>query len=466
MAASVASRLFGSIGYIEDPDSLRFALSVADTYSVAALQPHFPGYPVYWAVAKPLYLLTGHLSAAFALVGALATVGLVAAGLSLLRAPLVSPRGVAWASGVLVCPLVWLLATRYMPDLLGLAVALGALALALRAMESGRAPEAAWAGAMGGLLAGLRLSYVPFVALPLLALLARPRQRLPLVGAGLLATALWLVPLVLDTGWTDLVQAAQRQTTGHFADFGGTIQSEDAGLGTRLWRTVESVWADGLGGWWAGRHPLTAVVGLALVLGLASGAAEVARRVRESDRAQRVATWCLASGAAYAVWIVLFQNVVHKSRHALPLVALALLVLALGVVRAWRVRGRWRVAARGVVVAGGAALAVVAVTLMAQHREPTAIAQVTVHTRAAVEAAPDLQIVTTPLVRYTLEQQGVRAAFVDATAPEALARLPQADLLAVGAAIPGREPVGVDTFYHNPFVNRMWAEIPVYRYAP
>jgi len=39
----MASRLATTITYIEDPDSLRFALSVADSYDVAALQPHFPG---------------------------------------------------------------------------------------------------------------------------------------------------------------------------------------------------------------------------------------------------------------------------------------------------------------------------------------------------------------------------------------------------------------------------------------
>ncbi|MEM6325668.1 MAG: hypothetical protein AAF791_00985 [Bacteroidota bacterium] len=485
VVVTAASRLATAIGYIEDPDSLRFALSVADTYSIAALQPHVPGYPVFWAVADPLHLATGSLAVSFALVGVIATVGLVAAGLLVLRAPLASVRGAMWAGAVLVCPLVWLMATRYMPDLLGLAVALGTCAAALRAMESGRPRDAALAGALAGLLAGLRLSYVPFVVLPLLGVLlgyrvhnagydarygssrtSRRRVAVTLVVTGFLAVTAWLVPLILDTGWADLLAATERQTTGHFTDFGGTIQTEEAHLGARIEWTVRSVWADGLGGWVPGRHPLTALAGLALVLGVLAGTREAAWLVRLRAKARRTATWLLASAAMYAVWIVLFQNVIHKSRHAMPLIALALLVLALGAARVWDTGGRWRGAARSAVIAGFGAVTVVASTLAVQHRQPSAIAQVTAHVREITEADPDVRIVTTPLVWYTLEQQGIRAPFVDATAPDALTRAPEADALAIGARISGREAARADTFYHNPYVNRMWAAIPVYRYAP
>ena len=61
----IGSRLATTITYIEDPDSLRFALSVADEFDVAALQPHFPGYPVFWAVAELFYLPTASFSVSF-----------------------------------------------------------------------------------------------------------------------------------------------------------------------------------------------------------------------------------------------------------------------------------------------------------------------------------------------------------------------------------------------------------------
>ena len=49
----IISRLATSIYYIEDIDSLRFALSL-DDYSITKLQPHFPGYPVFCYIAKLL----------------------------------------------------------------------------------------------------------------------------------------------------------------------------------------------------------------------------------------------------------------------------------------------------------------------------------------------------------------------------------------------------------------------------
>ena len=119
----VITRLITRVTYLEDPDSIRFALAVADKYDLTALQPHFPGYPVFWAIVKPIYVLTGSFSVAFAVVGGLATVLLVAAGLLLLPGNrLRSPEGLAWTVLVLWNPMVWLLGNRYMPDLLGAAV--------------------------------------------------------------------------------------------------------------------------------------------------------------------------------------------------------------------------------------------------------------------------------------------------------------------------------------------------------
>ncbi|MEM1041610.1 MAG: hypothetical protein AAGI91_03180 [Bacteroidota bacterium] len=464
-AACLLSRLATAVSYIEDADSLRFARSVADGFDVAALQPHFPGYPVFWAAAKSLYLVTGSFSVAFALVGGLATLGLIAAGLVLLGVRLRSVRGLAWAAVVFFCPLGWLMGTRYMPDLLGLAAALGAVALALRAMQSRRPADAVAAGLLAGLLAGLRLSYLPFVAVPLVGLLAvQSRLRVPLVAAGLAGTVVWLVPLVVDTGWAALVAAAQQQTVGHFMAFGGTALAEPAGWGTRLGRTIEAVWADGLGGWWPGRHGLTVLVALGLAAAFVAGV----QALREDEAVRRALWWLLGCAAVYAVWIVAYQNVLYKSRHALPLIAVALFVLALGGARLWR--HRW---GRFVALDALAVYAAVALVLAAQHRQPTAIAQATEHVRTLAAAQPDLHVVSTPLVTFMLEAQRIEAVFLDTDDAGDLARLTTAyteglPIVSVGAPVSAAatRPVRADTFYHNPYVNRMWPEVPVYGYPP
>ncbi|WP_263818305.1 hypothetical protein [Salinibacter sp.] len=220
----IASRLATTITYIEDPDSLRFALSVADTYDIAALQPHFPGYPLFWAAAELFYLPTGSFSTSFSLVGGLATVGLVWALLRLWGRPLRSVDGAALAGAVALNPLLWLMANRYMPDLLGTAWAVATLAVLVRAWddEGPSQRRAALGGmALAGLLAGLRLSYLPLVVIPALLVLGRSARPVRLIAAGAAGVGVWLVPMVLDTGLWTLIDVAWGQTTGHFTDFGG-----------------------------------------------------------------------------------------------------------------------------------------------------------------------------------------------------------------------------------------------------
>jgi len=53
LAVCMGSRLWSAIYYIEDPDSLRFALGVID-FDVVRIQPHFPAYPVFCFFAKLL----------------------------------------------------------------------------------------------------------------------------------------------------------------------------------------------------------------------------------------------------------------------------------------------------------------------------------------------------------------------------------------------------------------------------
>ena len=66
--ACIISRVATSIYYIEDIDSLRFALSLED-YDISKLQPHFPGYPVFCFIAKILFLITGSKAASFSIIG-------------------------------------------------------------------------------------------------------------------------------------------------------------------------------------------------------------------------------------------------------------------------------------------------------------------------------------------------------------------------------------------------------------
>ena len=464
--ACIASRLATTITYIEDPDSLRFALSVADEFDVAALQPHFPGYPVFWAVTELFYLPTGSFSVSFSLVGGLATAGLIWGLLRLCSVSLPSVEGWALAATVFFNPLFWLMGNRYMPDLLGTAWAVVTLAVLVQALptdRSGLDERAACAGiVLTGLLAGLRLSYLPLLLVPVLPALwhSSARGRLVLAGAG--SVAVWLVPMGLDTGLWTLWDVAWEQTTGHFTDFGGTVQTE-SDLGRRALGTVQGLWADGLGAWWPGRHPLTAVVGIGAIGTGGLGAWRLWKRTRPANRRLWVLGACVL---AYGLWMFFFQNVVHKSRHVLPLLALLLAVPAFGAAALWRMQ-TW-MPRGGVLLAAGAYVAVTLV-LVDQHRAPSAVAQAKAFVEAQTQNAGPTRVASVPLINTYLRTQQVDARFLSVEDSSDVRRLRAAETgrtLVVGtyASLLDRSPTRTHTFYHNPHVNRMWPEVTVYVY--
>jgi hypothetical protein len=536
-AACVVSRLLTTIYYIEDTDSLRFALSVYDEFDVASLQPHFPGSPVFWAAARLFYWMTGSFAFAFSLVGGLATFAVVYFCVRLAGRDPLSPDGLAIAFLLFFNPMIWLMGNRYMPDLMGLGLALAALA-SLTAVKPLGAPAALpalsastslrtgilagsfnglLAGILTGLLAGTRLSYVPLL-LPAYLMRLR-RQPLQLTAWTLLGTAIWFIPMLADTGRDALVTSASQQTEGHFTEFGGTVET-NPNLLVRTTRVAEGVWADGYGAWWPDRHWLTAVVAAGLTA--AAMAAVIAAAVSHSDsrststrprspstrprspsasdsrspstrprspstrhRPFRQASSAshlssspslasssssepaarpkllLVSVLTYALWIFLFQNVIYKSRHVLPLVALAAIPIGIGLARL--ARGP-RLAARG--AAGVFAVAYIAVMLVivTQHREPTAIAQIKEH----VQDARPAYIASIPLVNFYLSRQGVEATYLsvhDQADRERLGDV-KGKLIVIGRypEIMPPDPVAVDTFYHNPYVNRMWSEVVAHVY--
>lgn len=466
--ACLGSRLATTITYVEDPDSLRFALSVADEYNVAALQPHFPGYPVFWFVTELFAVPTGRFSVSFSIVGGLATLGLIWALLRLFHIPLRSPRGLALSNVVLFNPLLWLMGNRYMPDLLGVAWAFAALAFLIPALyadrPSRRADDAVVGLVLVGLLAGLRLSYLPLVLIPtLLVLWYSERWGRLLVAAGA-GVAVWLVPMLLDTGLWTLLDVAQTQTTGHFSEFGGTVHTE-SDLGRRLVGLVQGLWAGGLAGWWPGRHPLTALTGLGMLgVGLVG-----ARRLWRNGVLRDRRTWLLAACMlVYAAWIFFFQNVVHKSRHVLPLVPFLVTIPAIGAVALWKRQTKWT---WGPLVGAGSTYVAVTLVLVTQHLDPSAIAQAKNFVQRQAESHPNVRVASVPLVNNYLRAQRVEVPYLSVEDTADVRRLRETNTsrtLVVGtyASLLDREPSTVQRFYHNPYVNRMWPEVTVYVYEP
>ena len=126
LTVCVLSRMFTSIYYVEDIDSLRFALAIQE-YSIINLQPHFPGYPVFCFLAKILFAITNSLGATFSLIGGLSTYIIIHFTLRLSKIELSTPTGLFCSAIIFLNPLLWLMSNRYMPDMLGAAIAMAAI---------------------------------------------------------------------------------------------------------------------------------------------------------------------------------------------------------------------------------------------------------------------------------------------------------------------------------------------------
>ena len=467
----IGSRLLSTIYYIEDLDSLRFALSMVD-YDVAKLQPHFPAYPVFCCIAKLLYAITRRYALAFSLVGGLSTFFTIFFTLKIAKVPATTLLGKVTIFVVFMNPLLWLMSNRYMPDAMGVACLLASLYFATAQAGSRTDTLSAYYGIIGfflaGILMGIRLSYFSLLVPALLLRLKHP-GRLKCIIAGSIGFLVWLIPLLSITGWNTLIAAAQTQSHGHFSDFGGTA-STHPDLWLRLTKLFESIWADGFGLYWRGRHSITACTAIILIGIVAANwqTLKIWMTEKLSGGDFRFLNPIFIGCVVYLVWIFLGQNVIHKSRHVLPLLPFLGLGIAFACSRIIGLLDQYRYPfAWGIVIIFLLCYSYVTLRTVAQHTKPTAIAQVHEYLRDKQNEQRDkLHIVSVPLIKYYLVSQAIEAVYIPIKSEADLIQLDklETEFVVIGSQLPNREPKVEKVFYHNPYVNRMWSEIPLFVY--
>ena len=330
----VALRLAASCPWPEELDSGFFVAGV-ERYAVAEQRPHFPGYPVYiwvgmwlnmWMADTPraLHLLSGVATT-------LVTLPLMALATHTSRVTGSSPEGVRWAGwGAAlawnVCPLTWVDGTEIFSDplaILGLTTFLWGVCCALEGNRWWRAGVFV----LGGLVLGVRLSYLPMLW-PLGLLLYQDvcqgrgvRGLLHLLLAGA-AVGSWL-------GWQwyqegDLLwEAARRHLSGHVEQWGGSWYT-DPHPWSRPLRLFRTTLTYGLGGWWWDgpwwRGPATLFWGGLL----ARGGWALWRSLRRRE------IWLLPGvGLVYSGWLIALHDV-ELARYTFPLVMVLCWVVGVG----------------------------------------------------------------------------------------------------------------------------------------
>ena len=451
----VGSRLLTTIYYIEDLDSLRFALSMVD-YDVTKLHPHFPAYPIFCCVGKLIYAVIGRYALAFSLIGGVSIFLTIFFLLKIAEIRNTSSVGLIAIFMLLANPLLWLMSNRYMPDVMGVGLVLASLYFVTVPNKQSR--KIGMGFFLAGVLGGVRLSCLPILIPALLMQLRGRWQTLKFIVAGAAGVTAWLVPLIILTGWESLVDAAQTHSRGHFLEFGGTISSQP-GLGLRFTKLFESVWADGFGLYWNGRHFITACTTVAL-FGILAVNWRAIKSVKHSSFLSASFIGCVI----YFIWIFCFQNVVYKSRHVLPLVPFLALFIAYACAKIIEQSNR---IFKVVLIVFFCCYSYVALHLVVQHKKPTAIAQIHQYLRA--KQSDKLQVVSVPLIKYYLAAQGLQAVYTPIKSVEDVAKLNEklddtSELVVIGSPLQTRVSKTKKTFYHNPYVNRMWSELSVFEY--
>ncbi len=477
LISCIASRLLGTIYYIEDLDSLRFALSIVD-YDVAKLQPHFPAYPVFCWIAKLIYGLIHRYALAFSLIGGLSTFFTIFFTLKIAKINSTTLFGKIAIFVIFMNPLLWLMSNRYMPDAMGVACLLASLYFTTTQDASGRSTSSSLYNAIGfflaGILLGIRLSYFPLL-MPALFVGLKAPGKLKYIIAGIVGILVWLIPLLSITGWSTLIAAAQTQSHGHFSDFGGTLSTHPQ-LWFRLTKIFESIWADGFGLYWQGRHFVTACTAVALIKITIIGNWRILKKWA-TERRFRDKTLLLnpffVGCTIYLIWIFLAQNVIHKSRHVLPLLPFLALGIAftsnrvIEILRNHKQRGFQYALTWTTVTLFFLCYSYVTLYTVVQHTKPTAIAQIHEYLYAKqTEQSEKLHIVSVPLIQYYLVSQAVDAIYIPIKGEADLAQLDKLEtgFVVIGSPLPDRVPKVKKVFYHNPYVNRMWSELPLLEY--
>ena len=163
LLSTVLIKSISSIFYIEDIDSLRFALSIYDKFDLSKLQPHFPGYPVFCFSAKIIYSLIGSIAHTFSIIGADSTFFIIYFSLLIVDSKDNLMDDLFVVSIILFNPMICLLGNRYMPDLMGVR---SAIASFYYITEKDRS-KILFGMFLAAVLCGVRLSYFPFIIIPI-----------------------------------------------------------------------------------------------------------------------------------------------------------------------------------------------------------------------------------------------------------------------------------------------------------
>ena len=275
-----------------------------------------------------------------------------------------------------------------------------------------------------------------------------------------LGVVIWLIPLISLTRFENFMVIAKNHTLGHFYDYGGSIIT-DNDLNKRVIRLIESIWSDGMAGYWIGRSWKTLIISFFLILLLLIGLYETIKNIK-FEKSLKLIFLCTL---LYLLWIFLFQNIIYKSRHILPILLFIFLILNHGY--EYFLEKNKSIAKISLFVFI-IFLSQLTFRLNYQHKNFTAIAKL----KNYIEGNANINtILSTPLINNYLKSNRIKKNFVNLTEINEVENFikskEKSSSLMIGSfqnVLDNEFDFTKDSvFYHNPYMNRSWAVIETFQ---
>ena len=444
---TILSGTLNTIYYFEDIDSLRFATGIKYGFDISKMQPHFPGYPVFHFITSLIYYLTNNLGLTFSLMGSLSLFIIMISTINIVNCKS-QFNNVLIAVIILLNPLFSLMSTRYMPDLFGLAIC---IMIFYFLIFSKKENHKILGFILCGISIGTRLSYFPLVITPMVYVLMNNKKFYNLCFMFILGILLWLIPVILHQGLMQIYNSGLSHTVGHFTEYGGSIFTEN-NISMRLKSIFHTIWADGFGGYWKNRSVITIIISIVLLLISKNG---ILHYHKIQNTKYKI---IILSLITYFVWIFFFQNVIYKSRHILPILLL-FLVIIFKLIPIKKYKNHYLI----LIILWS----ILTVNLNISHKNGTAISKLK---NELQNKNPDY-IISHDLINFYMQRNGIKVkqSYINysSLSDTILKNSHKYDIVFIG-----HYNLNIDSlykynfkekkFYHNPYINRMWSEIPIF----
>ena len=456
----LGTRILTSIDYLEDIDSMRFALSLFD-YNISELRPHFPGYPIFCFFAKIIYSLIGSVQLTFSVIGGISTFIIIIYS-NLIFEMIIKKRSLFLSALIFINPFLWNLGNRYMSDLLGLSFLIMSTYYLLSGFNLKQKEKLLFGILLIGFSTGIRISFLPFL-LPLFLYITYYSPKISFlnaIGVLTIGISIWLIPLSLTTGLDNLISLSLRHISGHFFEWGGSVISSNSTYAFRLLKTFESIWADGMGGFWLGRNKVTIIVSLGWIL---SFIFNYKLKSILKEKSQLTLFLLSASIFFYFVWIFLFQNVIYKPRHIIPILPFVLMISSTGLILLTRSNNILKLVPLNFLCV----LAFVTSYLNWQHQFPSAISQAktyVINDESSSKVFVSSSLINSYMKKHNGSEDIIFSNHRNINSIKKYYDLGYSIYSTIGLKNIKMNLIEKGVFYHNPYVNRLWPIMEVYKY--